>query len=146
MTWNIYLQRAFLHQSYLWPPGTSLPSGTDPQSFHAFSTLPVTLGANMFRLHDWPSCFISYHIDRGHWFHSSLMQRYEHDRSRAVLFCCSTLIKDAGSPCASSSLTRPIVEGEGIRWWNGHQGSCSLSQQSRTEAMGGLALYAGTDI
>lgn len=35
-------QRALWDQSYLWPPGTSLPFSTDPQSFHASSNLTVT--------------------------------------------------------------------------------------------------------
>lgn len=38
-------QRALQAQSYLWPPGTSLPFGTSPQSFHAFSNVTAALGA-----------------------------------------------------------------------------------------------------
>lgn len=37
----------------------------------------------------------------------------------AVLLCSLALIKP-GAPHASTSMTRPVVEGEGIRWWNRH--------------------------
>lgn len=85
-------------------------------------------GANMYKLHKWPSCSTSYHSDRGHWLLNAEIEAGAIDLQQwVVLFFCLTLIRDAGAPRTSSSLTRPIVEGEGIRWWNGYQGSCSIS-------------------
>lgn len=130
MTLKSYLWRRSGTGPYLWPLCTSLPSGTDSQSIHASSSRTVTLRVNMYKLHNWPSCCASYHSDRGHWFHCNWRKIWAGAtdlKQWAVLFCCLTLIKDAGAPYASTSLTRPIVEGERIRWWNGHQGSCSIS-------------------
>jgi len=87
-------------QPYLQPPSTSLLLGTDPQSFYASSGLTVTLGLNVHKPHSWPSCSTSYHLDRGHWFHSSWTERYEHGATDlqpwALLLCCLTLINMRG--------------------------------------------------
>lgn len=66
------------------------------------------------------------------------------------LLFCLTLIKEAGAPLTSSSLTRPIVEGEGIRWWIWYRGPAPFpnqaEEQGRIEVMGLLTLYTGADI